>query len=254
MKIYRDFLPVLQGQIGGLAGQQNFVLDTGTSPSIVNARLARELGWPTSPGRMSALGKIAASEVTRVPEIVVGPIRAEGVYVQVQDLSRLEHDLGIPVAAIVGMDVLSRESFRLNYAGSQIEFAEMPTRSGVIAHFDKKSGLAVAAVNLEGRTVRLLVDTGTNRLVVLGGNQDGFPWLNARRPLRSGGSALDSEMGVEEISVSGIVLGDRAIGGAKVYLVPRKSDAMFDGLLGVRALGVKAISYDAVQQSVYLER
>ena len=60
VKIYKDFLVVLEGQIGGDQNQfgvntnvnlplQNFVIDTGTAPSIINESVVRKLGRAGGP-------------------------------------------------------------------------------------------------------------------------------------------------------------------------------------------------------------
>ena len=40
--VRKGFLVLAAGQIGGMRGKQNFVVDTGTSPSILNARIWHE--------------------------------------------------------------------------------------------------------------------------------------------------------------------------------------------------------------------
>ena len=57
-KIYRHFLVVAVGQFGDTFEHQNFLLDTGAAPSIINARLVKRLGLETRTSTLSAAGKV----------------------------------------------------------------------------------------------------------------------------------------------------------------------------------------------------
>src|SRR5450631_1187260 len=56
LKIYRNFLVVAEGQIGWAPERLNFVLDTGTSPSVINLKVAIQFGLRTFPSSTVALG------------------------------------------------------------------------------------------------------------------------------------------------------------------------------------------------------
>ena len=169
LRIFRDYLVVAEGQFGDVLQHQNFVVDTGTAPSIINTRSVRELGLATTASTMTAMGKLIPTDNAILPELELGPIRAVSLRVQVQDLSRLERDLGISIAGIIGLDVLSKSSFRLDYQKKEMEFGEVSDQ-GIPVSFDERTGTAVALVSLEGVPARLLVDTGSDRVAVLGRN------------------------------------------------------------------------------------
>ena len=57
VKIYRGFLVVALGQFGAEIAPQNFIIDTGTSPSILNIGVAKHLGLPLSQSKLSAIGR-----------------------------------------------------------------------------------------------------------------------------------------------------------------------------------------------------
>jgi hypothetical protein len=252
LKIYRDFLVVAEGQFGSAPERQNFVLDTGTAPSIINERLVRQLWLATTSSTITALGKTMPTQAATIPEIKLGPIVAASLPVRVQNLSRLERDLGIPVAGIIGLDVLSKSSFHLDYEKKVIEFGDM-SDDGIPVNLDASAGIAVALVRLGGRDVRMLVDTGSDRVVLLGGNFVEVGWLALRNTLRSGTSLLD-EMHVQEFSASEITLDGQHFSTRKAYFVPGSTDPVFDGLLGVRALGFRGLSYDQARGTIYLQK
>jgi predicted aspartyl protease len=253
LRIYRDFLVVAKGQIGSVPESQNFILDTGTAPSILNARLLGQLGLATIPSTFRAFGKTAPAQSTMIPEIELGPIRAVSLPVQVQNLARLEADLGIPIAGIIGMDVLSKSSFRLDYDKSEMRFGDVP-QVGIPVRFDARAGLAVAEARIEGNKARILVDTGSDRIVLFGGNFREVRWLGLRNTSQSGSNLVDQNIYVQVFPATDIVLGGQHFRDNRAYFVPGSTDPEFDGLLGVRALGFRALSYDAASGTLFLQK
>jgi hypothetical protein len=253
LRIFRNFLVVAEGQIGGAPEHQNFVLDTGTAPSIVNERLLRQLGLPTLPSTITALGKTMPTQAAVVPEIELGPILATLVPVRVVNLSRLERDLGIPIAGIIGLDVLSKSSFHLDYDKRELEFGEF-SDEGIPVYLNARVGVAVAVVTFGGKTVRMAVDTGSDRVVLLGGNFVEVGWLALRNTSQAGTSLLDQGMRVQEFYAPDITLGGQHFSKDRAYFVPGSANPLFDGLLGVRALGFRGLSYDQASGTIYLQK
>jgi predicted aspartyl protease len=252
LKIYRNFLVVAEGQIGGLPEAQNFILDTGSSPSIIDERAARRLGLATTLSKTTAIGKIIPIKSAMISDIELGPIRALSLPVLVEDLSRLERDCGIPIAGIIGLDVLSKSSFRLDYETSEIEFGPV-AHEGIPVHFDARAGIAVAEVRLGSKPLRMLVDTGSEFLVLLGGNFAEAGWLDLRNTSQRGTSLADSNTSLQIFSAPDILLGGRHFSKDRAYFVPGSADPVFDGVMGVRALGFRALSFDQASETIFLE-
>jgi hypothetical protein len=74
--VRKGFLVLAEGQIGGMRGKQNFLVDTGTSPSILNARIARQMGLEVTLGTLVAAGRAVQVAQTVVPELAIDPIAA----------------------------------------------------------------------------------------------------------------------------------------------------------------------------------
>ena len=252
LKIYRNFLVVAEGQIGSVPERLNFVLDTGTAPSVIDLKVVAGLGLRTVPSFTVALGTQVSTQTTTLPEIDLGPIRATCLPVLVKDLSRMESDMGIPIAGIIGMDVLSKSNFRLDYDKSELEFRGI-SHQGVPVHYDERAGIAVANVSIAGKAVRMLVDTGSEFVVLLGGNFGEVGWLPLRNTSQSGASLADQTMRIQEFSAPYIRIGGRRFSMDTAYFVPGSADPVFDGLLGVRALGFRSLSYDRARGTIYLE-
>jgi hypothetical protein len=253
LRIFRDYLVVAEGQFGGRLRHQNFVLDTGTAPSIIDTKSLRELGLATTASTMVAMGKVIPTGIAILPELDLGPLKAVSLRVQVQDLSRLERDLGISVAGIIGLDVLSKSSFRLDYEKKQMEFGQV-SDEGIPVSFDARTGTAVALANIEGIPARLLVDTGSDRVAVLGRNLPDTKRLALRTTRQRGSSVADQGMEVQVFFAPDIALGGKHFTLEKAYFIPDASYPAFDGILGVRALGFRAIAYDQARAALFLQK
>ena len=252
LKIYRNFLLTAEGQFGGLSAPQTFLLDTGTAPSIINSRVVTELGLKMIPASYRAAGRVVSGQIASIPEVDIGPIRAFSLLVLVQDLSPLERDLGVPIAGIVGLDVLSRTSFHLDYDQKEMDFGPI-ARAGIPVLVSDRNYLAVARVEIAGKPVRLLVDTGTDRLVLVGENFPHVERPTLRITSQTGASLAEHAVQVQVFAAPNIVLGGKRFSKDRAYLVPGGADPDFDGLLGVRALGFHAISYDQSSRTIFLQ-
>jgi predicted aspartyl protease len=252
VQIYRNFLVVAEGQIGGIPGPANFIVDTGATPSVIDRKVATQLGLAGRPASSIALGTRGSAQLATLPEIVFGSIHAIGLPVLVADLSNFEADFGIPIAGIIGMDVLSKSDFSLDYDARQIEFGAA-SHGGIPIDYDARAGIAVATVKIRSKTVRLLVDTGSEFVVLLGGNFGETGGLGLLNTSQSGVSFAERKMRLQKFSASDIELGDKKFSSDDVYFVPGKTDPAFDGLLGVRAIGFRRVSYDRVCETIYLE-
>src|SRR5215469_16221300 len=253
LKIYRHFLVVAVGQFGDTFEHQDFLLDTGSAPSIINSRLVKRLVLEIRTSTLSAAGKVLPTQTAILPEVELGPVRADFLPVQVHDLSRLERELGIPLAGLIGLDVLSKASFRLDYENKKIEFGDL-LHKGIPVPFDARTNLAVVTVTFGSRPARMLVDTGSGRVVLFGGNFEAIGWPELRNFSPLGTSLADQEMRVGEFFASYIVLAGQHFRKEKAYFIQGSKDSAFDGLLGVRALGFRAVSYDQTKRTLYLQK
>jgi hypothetical protein len=187
-----------------------------------------------------------------LPDLTFGPIHATSLPVLVADLSRFENDFGIAIAGILGMDVLSKSDFTLDYDARQIEFGNAP-REGIPVNYDARAGTSVVSVKIGNRTARLLVDTGSEFVVLLGGNFGELDGLKLQKASQPGVSFAEEKMHMQKFSAPEISIGQRKFSSDNIFFVPGKTDPEFDGLLSVRALGFRRISYDRACQTLYLE-
>ena len=249
VKVYRGFLVVAKGQFGEDIAHQNFIIDTGTSPSILNLGAAKHLDLPLSQAKLSAIGRQSSIFAATVPEIRLGPLQVTSVAVLVTDLSPVERDLNIPIAGILGMDVLGKTSFRLDYGNQLIEFGEFAP-VGIPVSLSTGADLPIAEIKVGGKFLHLLVDTGSDSLVFFGARPAAELSPNTANSLLRGNSVA-SAVPVRAVSPLDFELsGERFHQNA--YFVPDSEEPLFDGLLSVRSLGIRVLSVDANRRVMYL--
>ena len=248
VSVRNGFLVLAAGQIGGV--EAKFVVDTGTAPSILNARLARRMGLEVSGGTLVAAGRAVKSGHAVVPELNLGPIHVTNLPMNVMDLSQLENSLGTEIAALVGMDVLSRASFRLDYEKKELEFGDIADE-GIEVEYDGASRLALAEVSLQGRSVRLIVDTGSDLVVVYGKSWEAFEAAKLVSETQEGTSVAE-QVPAREIARPEMQLGGKQFRGMRTYYVPSGAAVGYDGFFGVRALKLRGISFSRAKQRMYL--
>jgi predicted aspartyl protease len=252
IRVYRGYLVIVEGSIGGL-GHQNLLVDTGTDHSIVNARVAHSLGLPAMAGKLTVSNATVKTEATVLPELRVGPVHASSLPVLVQDLGALEHDLGIPVAAVIGLDVLGQSSFRLDYLAKRVVFGPVDAR-GIAVPFEDASELVTINLSVGNERLHLLVDTGAAGLVLFEsrvGKRLAFEDLTAQRR----DSSLTGEFQTEIVHPEELRLGGRRFHVQKAFLAKDLEGVgkEFDGLLGVGAMGFKSVAFDFASNTIYLQ-
>ncbi|HET7106345.1 MAG TPA: retropepsin-like aspartic protease [Candidatus Acidoferrum sp.] len=251
VKVYRGFLVVAEGQFGGTSDRKNFIIDTGTSPSILSLGVARQLALPLSQAKLSAIGRQSEIYGATVPEIRLGPLHALSLPVLVTDLSSIERDLDLSIAGILGMDVLGKSSFRLDYGNQLIEFGEI-VPVGIPVSLSTHADLPIAEIKVAGKLLHLVVDTGSERLVFFGARSAAAVSPNkADIPLR--GASVAGALPVRGASSLNFELDGKRFH-QDAYFVPASEEPLFDGLLSVRSLNIRVLSMDADRRIVYLSK
>ena len=242
IQLYRDYLVVVEGSIGNLE-KLTFIIDTGAYPSMVDQRIATALGLSQREGKVGLVNQSVKTKLATLPIVGVGLARAESVPVLVQDLSSFEKTLGRRIDAIVGLDVLGKTSFSINYRTRRLRFGPVErTRSTV--SFETGSPFVTVQVRLHDQPVRLLVDTGASALMLFQSrlkNQISLPTGRLAKATNVGGDFQrqavlipDTRLGKEELGPqAGFVVADQ-----------RDDGRDFDGLLSVRGAHLEEIGFD----------
>jgi predicted aspartyl protease len=254
LRLYRGYLVVVKGKLAGLP-EQNLLIDTGTAPSIVNARIARDLSIEVAQGRLAVLNNLRIPAGRAVlPKIEVGPIQIADVPVMVCDLSAEERNLGFAIAAVIGLDVLGKSNFRIDYKTQRLFFGSAP-REGTAVPLQSEAPLATVDVAVNGQNVRLLLDTGAAGLVLFQTRSGSHVPLWQFTAFRDT-SNLSGDLVVKEFIPDDVNIGGQRLPLRKAFVAPDQPDVgrTFDGLMGIGALGFKSLTFDFDAHLVYLQR
>lgn len=235
------YLVVVEGSI---ANQRvNLLIDTGAYPSVVDQKIAHDLGLAEQPSRANLSNKSIHTRLVVLPSLVLGPIHAESFPVLTEDLSFLHKAVGSRVDAIVGLDVLRKSNFAIDYKAKEMLFGPVESLA-FSAPFETDPPIVTVRMGFQTRQLRLAIDTGGPDLML----------FQSRLP----DSTRFQELGTEKVSdvsgafqrrkvrIPGVFLGNEKIGEQIAFVVDdRKDDGdNFDGVLGVRGPQFWKIAFD----------
>jgi len=240
-ELHQQHLVVTKGSVGPLKGL-HLLVDTGTIPSVVDRRIARKLHLQTEPSRLVAFGQQTAIETAVVDGFRIGSLQSGPVPAVVGDLSYLS---GVRIDAIVGLDVLSRTSFAIDYRTHMLRFAPEGHEESV-APLELAWPFATVRMAVAGQQVRLLVDTGSPDLVMFKGRMPRAlshpPWKGDKTVHYAAGAARLLRL---ELRQAG--LGPNIWDKLPAWSLDRETTGYppdVDGVLGVAALGCQRVRFD----------
>ena len=172
-EFYRNEI-ILQVRIAG-KGPFSMMLDTGTDPSAIDLKTARELGLKLIPlGSPPVGGGNAPRQVfgTYLPLVEVGEITARNLETVAIDLSRISERIGKPMQGVLGHSLLKGRIVQIDYPNrivrfySQSPFAKMPKQPNTPTHtvlpFRYVDNVLIDDVFVNGKKVVANFDTGSN--------------------------------------------------------------------------------------------
>jgi len=233
-----DFLVVVDGQAGSLRGLK-FILDTGATRSVIDRRVAARLQLKRHAGRIVNFDRYIPIEWAEVPELRMGPLRAQDLRVMVVDLPQYS-EIAKGADGIIGLDLLSRsDKFTIDFGKKRLYF-ELPANGRA----RQVPGCFVVPTVVQGLVIRLAVDTGVSGIVLYGDR------LEKRLvKMRIEGEQEAVTMGRiagTKVTLPGVQLAgpEQAI---RVMLINGPAERIvpgLDGYLGVAALHANRIEFD----------
>jgi hypothetical protein len=243
--LYQGDLVVVDGRIGSLE-HQRLLLDTGTSPSMIDRAVANKLGLQGIHGDVSTFSKSIPADQVRLATLQVGPLQSQNLNVMVADFSKVEKTVGVRIDAIIGLDVLSATSFTIDYGKHRILFR--PTRERHSVPFSMSQQFLQVNLKAGNKQLHLLVDTGTPHLILFDRalHDLDYSWIekSAVGNNLSGGGFYDT------VVLPEARFGPESVGPQRVTVVAgeKKADSEYDGLMGVTLLRPKRLSFDFERQ------
>lgn len=240
-ELYQHHLIVAKGSIGPLNGL-SLLIDTGTIPSVVDDRIARKLRLQAEPSVLIAFGREVQVPSAVVDGIRMGSLQTGSIPVGVGNLSYLA---GIRVDAIVGLDVLARTNFSIDYDARVLSFAS-DGREALIAPMEIAWPFITVRLTIAGEQVRLLIDTGSRDLVLFKARMPAAlsrsPWKGEKTVQYASGPARLLRLELRQVGL-GVHIWDKL----EAWSLDRSLDGYppeIDGVLGVLALGCKRVRFD----------
>jgi len=241
VRLYGGYLVIADGAIGNVR-KLNFLVDTGASPSVVDQKIARGLKLAEHPERVNLWNKSVQAQQVVIPSLSLGPVRVELIPVLAEDLSFLQKALGFKVHAIVGMDVLRKSSFTINYKTKEIAFG-VPENLTHSVPFETDTPVITVRMEFQDRRLRMVVDSGGPDLTL-------FRSRVAELTLQPLGSETVADVGGTfqrtKVRIPELHIGKETVGAQTVFLVDDRKDEGddFDGVLGVRGLQFWKLAFD----------
>jgi hypothetical protein len=240
-ELYQHHLVVTKGSIGQLNGL-DLLIDTGTIPSVVDGRIARKLRLQTESSRLVAFGQEVAIQSAVVDGFRIGSLQSGPVPAAVGDLSYLK---GVHVDAIVGLDVLARTSFSIDYRTRVLRLAAEGQLESV-APLEIVWPFLTVRMTVAGQPVRLLVDTGSPDLVLFKTRMPAAlsnpPWKGDKTVQYAAGAARLMRLELRQAGL-GADIWDKL----PAWALDRATNGYppgIDGVLGVTALGCQRVRFD----------
>ncbi len=250
--LHWGYLVIIEGSIGNVQ-KLHFLIDTGANPSVVDQKIAHTLGLAEKPARVTLSTSSVQTRLVVLPSLLMGPVRAKSLPVLTQDLSYFQKALAYRVDAIVGMDVLRKSSFSINYRTKEMLFG--PTGSlSFSAPFETDTPVVTIQMHSQHRQMHLVVDTGGPDLMLFQSSLSDSPDFQA----------LGTEMVMDvsgtfqrrRVRVPEVYLGKVNIGSQIAFVVDDQKDDgdYFDGVLGVRGPQFWKIAFDFEHRRFCWER
>lgn len=240
-ELYQHHLVVTKGSIGELT-DRSLLIDTGTIPSMVDTRIAGKLNLQAEPSILVAFGQQVRIQSARLDGFRIGSMQSGPVSAGVGDLSFLQ---GVRIDAIVGLDVLARTNFGINYRTRMLTFGP-GGREDQVALLEIVWPFVTVRMMIAGQPVRLLIDTGSRDLVLFKTRMpaalSNAPWRGDKIVQYGSGAAR-----LRRLDLRGPGLGAYTWDNVSAWVldrVPHGYPPGIDGVLGVRALGCQRVRFD----------
>ncbi len=252
IRLYWGYLVVIEASIGNIR-KLNFLVDTGAYPSVIDQKIARRLGLAEQPARVNLSKNSVETRLVVLPSLLLGPIRADSLRVLSEDLSFIQKTVGHKVDGIVGLDVLRKSSFTIDYRTKEMLFGPVGSLS-FSAPFTTDTPIVTIRMGFENRQLRLVVDTGDPNLVL----------FQSRLPETTGLQTLGTEeitdvsgtFQLRKVRIPEVYLGKEPLGEQVAFVVDdRKDDGdNFDGVLGIKGPQFWKIALDFEHRRFSWER
>ena len=249
-KLQKGYLIVTQCAVANLP-PLTAILDTGTSQTVLDSRVAEKLSLPTKTDSATFVSRETGVLSVEAPSITLGPIQSGPLHLISTDLSAFSALAGVPIDIVLGMDLLGNSDFLIDYEAQVLRFAPIrPLHHH--ASLEIRSGLATVSMGGLGLPLRLLVDTGFSQLLLF--KRCVSERLRTHEATLKLATAKKTE-DLQEFDSPPIRIGDWQFTHQRLLIVDDggQEQTEFDGMLGPRFLGARRIGFDFTRQTLWWE-
>ncbi len=237
----------------GSSGPYTFLLDTGTTPSIIDIALAKRLGLP--PKGAAAHGTdVGESSVTVYPvtlhDVQLGSLRIHQLAALATDLSGIGNRLGVHLDGVLGSNFFDGRVVQIDYACRTASVLSDAVIAPIAAHFTEiASGFIVTHdVWVGPQRASATIDTGDSGTMLVTGT--GLAALHLQSAARAGSAVSSFSYGGHhnetEALLSDVRIGSTEMGTVKARFLPA-ADEPFDINIGNQVLERYVVTFDYVR-------
>jgi len=240
-ELHNGYLIVVRGSIGKLKNL-SFVVDTGTSQTIVDERIARKLHL----NHLGSVEQLAPTHVLEMRRTIVEGLSWGGRTFKAWDtltfdFSSISRYVGKRIDGLLGLNLLCQTSFQIDYQSRKIHFESRPRPENSV-QFEPNVPILIVDSRIDGHSVKLLLDTGSDSLAVFA---DRLPRDGPRPLLGLSGHDVSGPFSFTPVAARQVLLGASGLQDTKVFLIPTTAEAMpYDGFFGPTVLGASKIYFD----------
>jgi predicted aspartyl protease len=240
-------------------GPTPFLLDTGSSGSVISRELATKLG-ATVVARttmMSASGRKDAL-VARIDHLTIGEVAASGVLATLASPADLNlSDVaasGQKVQGVIGQDVLAALRYTIDYRKRTIVWHDAtvkPPHRGTVFELEPQDDRFLVLLPQDHHVLRFVPDTGTETLVLFESAVDTAP--NVTRASESTGlTTLTGTRPARRAVVRGLRVGSTKLVDVAAVIVDRESGSpSADGLLPLHIFA--RVTFNGPERQLFIE-
>lgn len=239
-ELHHNYLVRVKGSVERLEGL-SFLLDTGTTNTILDRKLAARLGLRLEPSHILNFDQDVVVQSALIAELKFGPLETRNIRVLVADLLQFS-ELADGIDVIVGLDVLRTSNRMLVDYDSRVVIFELAAGDKP-PEFPATQAMTVQ-LTAQGQAMRLVIDTGLQGMLLyqdrLRRHRPQLTLTNKKNPAHQG--RLNGELA----TLPGVRFGtqERQVLAFLLRRAPKLLADDVDGYLGTRALNAKRVELD----------
>ena len=238
------YLIVVEGSVASF-DHLKFVVDTGTTRTCIDRRLAQQLALPLEVQHNTLrFGIKVPVNFTHLSSLTLGPLQAKNFTVNVADLSHVANT-GARMDAIIGLDLLEPFPFQIDYEQMRVKFGPIQSMAQS-APLDAVPFLPIVSLDLNGFKSVLLIDTGTRNIVLYSERLPGYSYSWKLLETEIWADSIGGVTQVRKAVLRGAVSGSGLVPHEVCLIHAPLNDPlpMLNGFLSPVAFGIRQIGFD----------